>query len=139
MNIKKTVTAALAICMIATPMIAKASDDNIGFSFQLKPHFANSTTTARYRQTSDVDNKWKVNMVNSTEGRGTIATFWLATKSDGTDIVSDTTHDVAQGSGAHYYKAKHTASKTDVRLAAENNNDSPNTYNISGYWDEETN
>ena len=46
---------------------------------------------------------------------------------------------MAQGTGAHYYKAKSKASKTDVRLGAENNNDSPNTYAISGYWDEETN
>ncbi|MCI9489287.1 MAG: DUF2712 domain-containing protein, partial [Dorea sp.] len=41
--------------------------------------------------------------------------------------------------GSLSYKAKSKASKTDVRLGAENNNDSPNTYAISGYWDEETN
>lgn len=86
-----------------------------------------------------VNNKWKVNLTNSAEGNGTLATFWLTTRSDGKNVVSDKTHDVAQGSGAHYYNAKASASQTDVRLAAENNNDSTNTYEVSGYWDEETN
>lgn len=144
MNLRKmakiTVTSALAMCMVATPMVSKASDDNVDFNFDLKPKYGNTTTpSARYRQTTNVKNKWKVNLKNSTEGNGTIATFWLTTRKDGKNVVSDKTHDVAQGSGAHYYDAKSSASQKDVYLAAENNNDSTNTYEVSGYWDEETN
>ncbi len=65
---------------------------------------------------------------------GTVATFWL--DKSGTRV-SDV-HDVAQGSGAHYYSAFSTANQSNVRLGAENNNASPNSYTISGYWDEET-
>ena len=143
MNLRKfakiTVTSALAMCMVATPMVSKASDDNVGFSFDLKPEYGNSTTSARYRQTTNVNNKWKVNLTKNAEGNGTLATFWLTTRSDGKNIVSDKAHDVAQGSGAHYYNAKDSASKKDVRLSAENNNSSTDSFEVSGYWDEETN
>ncbi len=136
---KILVTSTLAMCMVTTPMISKASDDNVSFSFNLKAHYGNSTTSTRYRQTTNTKNKWKVNLTNSTEGNGKVATFWLTTNADGTNIVSDDTHNIAQGSGAHYYDAKSSASQKDVRLSVENNNDSPNTYSVSGYWDEETN
>ncbi len=48
------------------------------------------------------------------------------------------THDVKQGTGAHYFTAYSGANQTKVCLAAENNNDLPNSYTVSGYWDEET-
>ena len=113
-------------------------DNNYEYAFKLKANYANSYSSARYRQTQNTANKWKVNLKNSTEGAGTKATFWLAKDNDSYTRVS-ATHDVKQGSGAHYYNAYEKASQTDVRLAAENNNDSPNTYQISGVWDEETN
>ncbi|WP_338134598.1 DUF2712 domain-containing protein, partial [Anoxybacillus flavithermus] len=50
-----------------------------------------------------------------------MATFWL--DKSGTRV-SDT-HDVKQGSGAHYYSAFSTANQSNVRLGAENNNYSP--------------
>ena len=46
------------------------------------------------------------------------------------------THDVKQGTGAHYYTATAAASRTYVRLAAENNNNAP--CGVAGFWDEET-
>lgn len=115
--------------------MAYASNDNVGFSFSLKPNYGNSYSASRYRQTSDSTNKWKVNLTYSSEGSGTYATFWL--DKSGTRV-SDV-HDVKQGSGAHYYNAYGTANENYVRLGAENNNPSANSYSISGYWDEETN
>lgn len=124
--------------IISSVVISKAANDNHEYAFNLKAHYGNSYSAARYRQTTNTANKWKVNLVSSSEGKGKKATFWLAKDNKSKTIVS-ATHDVAQGTGAHYYKAKSKASKTDVKLGAENNNDSPNTYAISGYWDEETN
>lgn len=57
-------------------MLAKASDDNHSFSFTMKSKQANSyNAAARYRQTSNPNNKWKVNLQNSAEGAGTISIF----------------------------------------------------------------
>ncbi len=136
---KSIAIGAIAIGLLGAPMISKASNDNVDFNFSLKEHYGNSTTAARYRQTTNVKNKWKVDLTYNAEGKGKIATFWLTTKKNGTTVVSDKTHNVAQGSGAHYYDATSKASQRDVRLAAENNNDSNKTYVVSGYWDEETN
>lgn len=127
--------ASMGIGILAASSFAYASDDNIGYSFKLQPHYENSYSGSEYRQTSDSNNKWKVDLAYSSEGTGTIATFWL--DKSGTRV-SDV-HNVAQGSGAHYYSAFSTANQSNVRLGAENNNDSPSSYAISGYWDEETN
>ncbi|MBE2912985.1 DUF2712 domain-containing protein [Anoxybacillus flavithermus] len=126
---------AMGIGVLTFSNFTYATDDNIGFSFELKPNYGNSYSESRYRQTTDPNNKWKVNLTYSSEGVGSIATFWL--DKSGTRV-SDT-HDVKQGSGAHYYSAFSTANQSNVRLGAENNNYSPDSYVISGYWDEETN
>ncbi|MCD4839645.1 MULTISPECIES: DUF2712 domain-containing protein [Neobacillus] len=126
--------AAMGVGIFTFSNFTYASDDNIGFSFTLKPNYENSYSGERYRQTTNPKNKWKVNLTYSSEGVGTVATFWL--DKSGTRV-SDV-HDVAQGSGAHYYSAFSTANQSNVRLGAENNNASPNSYTISGYWDEET-
>ncbi|WNB92541.1 DUF2712 domain-containing protein [Bacillus sp. NEB1478] len=125
----------MGLSLLAVGNMAFASNDNVPYSFTLKPGYGNSYSAERYRQTSDTSNKWKVNLSYSSEGAGTVATFWL---DKSTTQVSDT-HDVAQGSGNHYYTAFSTANQHDVRLGAENNNYSANSYSISGYWDEEIN
>ncbi|MFQ7310803.1 DUF2712 domain-containing protein [Sellimonas sp.] len=76
-------------------------------------------------------------MTYSSEGKGTIATYWLALFNSSHTLASGT-HNVTQGSGAHYYSAKSNASKSNVCLAVENNNNTTNTYTVAGYWDEET-
>ncbi|MEK4381414.1 DUF2712 domain-containing protein [Aeribacillus sp. FSL K6-2848] len=111
-----------------------ARNDNVSFHFTLKPKYKNSYSAERYRETSNPKNKWKVNLAYSSEGKGTIATFWL--DKSGTRVSN--IYDVKQGSGAHYYTAYSTANKSYVRLGAENNNYSTNNYTIAGYWDEET-
>ena len=126
-----------ALCMLMSPAVSKADEDNYYYEFKIKANYENSYSAARYRQTTNTSNKWKVNLLNSTEGNETKTTFWLA--KDSNNALASGTHDVAQGTGAHYYNAKANASQTDVKLGAENNNYSSNTYTVSGYWDEETN
>jgi hypothetical protein len=130
--------ATLALVVTSGISTVKASNDNIQFNFNLKAHYANTYSPSRYRQTTNTNNKWKVNLAYSSEGANSIATFWLA-KADTNHTRVSGTYDVHQGSGNHYYNAWAGASQTSVCLGAENNNDSANEYKISGYWDEETN
>ncbi|MGN8712135.1 DUF2712 domain-containing protein [Hornefia butyriciproducens] len=134
-KLRVAVTAVTIFAFLAMVGTVFASNDNYGFSFKLKAGYQNSYSEKRYRQTTNEDNKWKVNMKYNSEGDGCKATFWLA-KSDENRTVVSNTHTIKQGSGAHYYKATAGASKTNVRLGAENNNDAACT--ISGFWDEET-
>lgn len=133
LSIYTIILATVIILVMAS--VAFASNDNYGYTFQLGPHYKNSYSGARYRQTSNENNKWKVNLVYNSEGAGGKATFWLAKDNKNRTVVSYT-HTIKQGSGAHYYGATAAASRTNVRLGAENNNSSSCV--VSGYWDEET-
>ncbi|MBB3908820.1 DUF2712 domain-containing protein [Anoxybacillus rupiensis] len=126
--------AAMGVGIFTFSNFTYASDDNIGFNFELKPNYDNSYSAARYRQTTNPNNKWKVNLTYSSEGVGTVATFWL--DKAGTRVSE--WYNVKQGSGPHYYPAYSTANQSYVRLGAENNNYTSASYTISGYWDEET-
>ena len=121
--------------LISASGIVFASNNNYGFSFRLKSGYRNSYSKERYRQTGNQFNKWKVNLKYNSEGNGTKATFWLAKNNKSRTVVS-LTHDVKQGTGVHYYTATAAASRTYVRLAAENNNNAP--CGVAGFWDEET-
>lgn len=136
---KKRLGFILGVAMLAAMNVIPtfASDDNHGYSFVIKANHANTYSSSRYRQTTNTNNPWKVNMTYSGEGTGTITTYWLALYNSSHTLVSGT-HDVKQGSGAHYYTATSKANQMDVCLGAENNNNSTNTYTVSGYWDEET-
>ncbi len=134
-NLKIAVIAATLFAFMAMTVSVFAADSNYAFDFQLKSGYANSYSAKRYRQTTNENNKWKVNMQHNSEGTGCKATFWLAKSNDARTVVSNT-HTIKQGSGAHYYKATAGASKTYVRLGAENNNDAACT--VAGFWDEET-
>nr|WP_309100370.1 DUF2712 domain-containing protein [Fredinandcohnia onubensis] len=130
---KVGLAAVMGVGILATANFTYASNDNIGFSFSLKPYHGNTYTDSRYRQTTNTKNQWKVNYAYSSEGKGTVATFWL--DKSGTRV-SDT-NNITQGT-TEYTDAFSTASQSYVRLGAENNNYSANSYSISGYWDEET-
>lgn len=132
---KVGLAAIMGIGIFTVSNSAFASNDNVEFSFKLQPNHGNSYSGSRYRQTSDSTNKWKVNLAYSSEGKGTVATFWL--DKSGTRV-SDT-HNVTQGTGDHKYLAFSTANQSNVRLGAENNNPTPDSYTVSGYWDEEIN
>ena len=133
-NLKIAVIAATLFAFMAMTGSVFAVENDYGFSFKLKSGYANSYSAKRYRQTTNENNKWKVDMQYNSEGKGCKATYWLAKNNDARTVVSNT-HTIKQGSGAHYYKETAGASKTYVRLAAENNNDAACT--VSGYWDEE--
>lgn len=137
LELKYVLGVLMSVLIILTmTLTVKASNDNYSFSFSLKPHYANAYSGDRYRQTTNVNNKWKVNLQKSAEGSNSKATFWL---SQANHKQASGTHQVQCGSGAHYYVAWSNASSRDVCLSAENNNDSANSYKISGKWDEETN
>lgn len=91
---------------------------------------------ARYRQTKDPNNPWKVCLESSGEGKGSITTFWLEIKS-GKNV--STGVNVKQGDPAKYSAAYNDANAVTVYLTGQNNNYSSAVYNVSGFWDEETN
>lgn len=127
------------VCAIVSSMLcgvaAMASDDNIPYSFRIGTYYGNGRDeNGRYRQTSDVNNPWKVKMMSSEEGSGTITNYWL--EDSGTNNVSPTIS-VTQGKGFHYNNPHSSANKKTVYLTAQNNNYNGTAYNVSGYWDEE--
>lgn len=130
---------AITLMLIGTWNYVGARDDNVEYAFKLQANYKNSYTDIRYRQTKKADNPWKVNMTYSAEGKGTKAVYWLNVP--GLFCTSErvsNTHTVKQGSGPHYYKAWKGAAQQYVSMGAENNNNTSKTYNVSGYWDEET-
>lgn len=117
-----------------------ASNDNHGYSFEIQPYHYNNYSAKRYRQTTHVENEWKVNLISSGEGKGTITTFWLGKYNDDAFYnyeQGSITRNIKQGSGNHYTEAYSKANKSYVALGAENNNYTTNTYWVSGNWDEE--
>lgn len=134
-KIKVGIVVAMLVSMSTIPSFAK--ENNYPYYFSIKAGNGNGYSAAKYRQTTDKNNKWKVNMTFSEEGKGTVATYWLALNNKSKTLASDT-HNIKQGSGDHYYKALGNAGKKNVRLAAENNNYSTQSYLVAGYWDEET-
>ena len=111
-----------------------ATNDDIEFNFRVDPYQKVTYCGMRNRETSKPKNCWKVRLNHSGEGSGTITRFWLAS---GTDVVSDSMN-VKQGSGNRYKFAFSSANRSVVRLRACNNNYSANSYNVAGFWDEET-
>lgn len=130
------VISSFVLVALSGTLVASASNDNIGFKFRIMTYQMNSNTAGRYRQTTNPDNKWKVNLLKSGEGKGTITTFFLE-NDFGLNLSKG--HQVKQGSGNHYYSAYANASKKYIFLSAENNNWNNNSYMVSGNWDEETN
>lgn len=126
--------AAVGISVIGFGNMAFAANDNIPYNFSMQPNYGNTYSSPEYRQTTNTQNQWKVNLAYSSEGVGTITTFWL--DKSGT-VVADP-KPVTQGTGDKKFDAYGTASQSNVRLGAENNNYSASGYTASGYWDEET-
>ncbi|MDF0479540.1 DUF2712 domain-containing protein [Vagococcus sp. PNs007] len=136
---KKTLFFALASVVTLSSSFyinALATDDNISFNFRVPSYQSNGhEATGQYRQTTHTDNQWKVKLLKSGEGKGTITKFWLENKND--TNVSKTVN-AKQGSGPYYKDAYKSASQINVWLTAENNNFNGDSYNVSGNWDEET-
>ena len=132
---KKGVLLLLVVMTVTAVWIpVYASDDNHPFEFSLGLNYANSYTSGRYRQTTNVYNHWKVDMRYHSRGDNAQATYWLA-KTSGKTKVSDVIT-VTPRVGAVYRSAYAAASQTTVSLGAENFLNQ--TANVTGYWDEET-
>lgn len=112
-----------------------AYDDNIAFTLGIKEYQANSRTSGRYRETTNPNNKWKVQMTKTYEGPNASTTYWLE-RYDGGNVSKAITINV--NSGVMYTPAWSSASQATVYLTAENNNYNNITYTVQGYWDEET-
>ncbi|ARM71674.1 hypothetical protein LMxysn_0039 [Listeria monocytogenes] len=138
-NVRIIIALVIGIMVFAPAFHTKAADNNIGFDFKLKPNCANSGSSSRYRETSSVNNPWKVRLDSSTEGKGTIASFWLGTyDKNGKAITGSAIMNVKQGAKTRYCGAYKVANKNTTYLAAENNNYTSKTYYVDGIWDEET-
>lgn len=86
-------------------------------------------------------------MYDSGEGVGTKTRYWLELGvENGSNVGTNVSPpvDVIAGNGSvnsgrnYYVRAESTANRKNVRLTAENNNYSSNTYSVTGIWDEET-
>lgn len=143
--LKKKLSKITSITFIAAVVVtsifsinAYASNDNIAFEFKIGSWQSNgrvSDAKARLRETTNVDDQWKVGLKSSGEGTGTITRFWLEVYNK--DNVSPAVN-ATQGSSVYYKKANSGASRAYVYLTGENNNFNGNTYYVSGIWDEET-
>ncbi|WP_141603791.1 DUF2712 domain-containing protein [Terrilactibacillus laevilacticus] len=131
----------------STQFVSAYEDNDIGFSYTIRPKYGNTNGDSRHRSTTNNNNMWKVSLDRSDEGKGTITTFWLEGLNwyTGDYWQASSTHDVHQhdpiGSGIYYYDyytANNNGDDTEARLSAENNNYSTGYYNIYGHWDEET-
>ena len=92
-------------------------------------------TDAEYRGNSGIEVPWKVNFTYSEEGKGTIMYFYLSGPwySKESNVKA-----VKQGSGNKYFDAYDSCKNMNVGVAVYNNNRNSSQYNVSGYWDEET-
>lgn len=139
MKTKRLLIAIIVVSIFSSILFsinAFAGEDNFPYSFTMKANQASSYSSDSYERTTIYyDNPWKVNMTFNGEGTGTIATYWIASKIIHTAYSAK--HNVTQGSGDHYYFAYSNASGEYVRLGVQNNNNTTNSYTVSGYWDEE--
>ncbi len=140
-NLKKvsslTILTALLVGVFGTSALA-SNNDNYGYSGVIKQYQANTQFPKGFeRETTDNNNAWKVNFQKTTEGNSDsgITTYWIELHS-GTNVSAG--HNVASGSGAHFYAAYDDADLNTVFLTAEDNNYLGGGYSVSGVWDEET-
>lgn len=129
------IVGAVSIGAFAFGASAYGSDNDIPYSFTVPGNQQSTYDKAEYRGNSGPEVPWKVNFTYSGEGKSTITMYYLSGSwwSKQSDYKN-----VKQGSGNKYYHAYDTAKNMDVALAAKNNNNTPKSYGISGYWDEET-
>lgn len=123
----------MAIATVWIPTYA--TDDDWGYTFNLKTNYINSYSEGRYRQTTKLENKWKVEMRYNSKGATSKVNYWLARTSDKAKVSESRT--VTTQTGPVYTSAWSGASQTTVSLGAEAFlNEGPT---VAGFWDEETN
>lgn len=135
---KLLLAAIIVLTMIVTAIPVFAVPHNIPYSFHLGLDGANSylpSAEARYRETVNTNNCWKVRMDTIYNDPLGIATYWIARNADHQQVSK--AHNVHAGTGSHLYPAYASASQTKVVLAADNENDV--IADVEGVWDEENN
>lgn len=134
----------LAMAIVATVFIsvfafgatAYGSDNDVPFLVQVPGNQKKGYSKAEYRGSSGPEVPWKVDFTFSEEGRGTIMYFYLSGPwySKQSNVKA-----VKQGSDKKYFAAYDSCKNMNVGLAVMNNNEKDgNTYEVAGYWDEET-
>lgn len=134
-KMKKGLLVAVATTFIMAAVPVFAIEDDIPYEFNLKTGYVNEYSDGRYRQTTNLENKWKVDMQYHSRGSTKRATYWLARTGD-KERVSNTV-DVTASSSVRYLPAWKGASQCNVCLGCENYDNA--TATVSGYWDEEVN
>lgn len=134
----------LAMAIVATVFIsvfafgatAYGSDNDVPFLVQVPGNQKKGYSKAEYRGSSGTEVPWKVDFTYSEEGSGTIMYFYLSGPwySKQSNVKA-----VKQGSDKKYFAAYDSCKNMNVGLAVMNNNEKDgNTYEVAGYWDEET-
>ncbi|MGP7817838.1 DUF2712 domain-containing protein [Niallia sp. 01092] len=130
----------IGVGVLGSPLVSHATDnfDN-DYLFHILSYQLNTREyeESAYRQTTSIDNPWKVQMTWSEESdsSNTITRFWLE-KENETNVSAPV--DKLEGDPASYVKPYSTANQTTVYLTAENNNYNLDQYLVEGIWDEET-
>lgn len=141
MEMKKRVMWLMAclLVLVSLGFTAKAyaayKTDYVKFTFVIKPKQKNTSTSTRYRQTTNRNRAWTVQLGSSEEGWMTYTRFWLE-KSNGENVSK--AFNASAGGPRLYNSAYSSASKQNVKLTAENNNYNNASYSCYGTWDEET-
>ncbi|MFY9197775.1 MAG: DUF2712 domain-containing protein [Acutalibacteraceae bacterium] len=143
---KKRAIKTLISCAIVSIIMASLSipafayvDDSYGYNFYIQPYLANTYwNDVKFRETYDNQNAWKVQLAYSEEGNGTITRFWIEKANTGKSSPASEYYLIKQGGTVYYKPATNAGDHTNVKLAAENNNNVPRGYQVSGVWDEET-
>ncbi len=127
---------AVVFAISASPVAYASSDENIDYSFKVKINYAVTRFgESKYRSTSDNNNSWKVNLRTSEEGTNTVTLFSLGLEDY---TAASTWYAVTVGSGSHYFPTNDAADFNRVYLQAKDNSNKSATYQITGFWDEET-
>ena len=118
-------------------------DNNISYSFKIVANGKVSKfDNKEYRNTTDVNNAWKVNLLRSTEspnGYKTSTSFHLGVYNpNGINPYGSESYSVQMETGDHYFAAYANASKEYVYLYGNDSMSTNDAYSVSGYWDEET-
>ncbi len=119
-------------------------DNNISYNFRIVPGGKVSKFEYdEYRQTTNTNNSWKVEMTYSTEstsGAKTYTMFHLGVNNpNGINPMGSDSYYVQLDAGPYYRPAYTAASQKYVFLYGKDNMKSLDYYyTVTGYWDEET-
>ncbi len=111
---------------------------NYSYSFTVPANRGMVKTSTGYkRQTSNVNNAWKINLKNSAEdGTGRTFTQFCICLNDKT--AASAWYSIQETTGDYFKKANDAAGWKTVYLGARDNNNIASSYKVSGVWDEET-